>query len=198
MPLLYFSPTMDAAQNTAFEQTLLELHGGASLLYLYSSEACAILPREGGPDALCGVRRLSRGLPFLGDPGALGYAFITDESRFSLAVQQRVLMDALQYVDLSAQVQAGRLLVHGLPCSESAVYRAGQSMLHHGAIYIRVPSERLAEAERLSGIHYANLAQFHPALQKSYLCSAIRYAFECAFGKASWFTLPEENAQSAG
>lgn len=188
MSCYYFSETKDPAFNFATESHILKNLEEESVLYLYQCSDC-VIPPCGSPSP---IPRLSSGDTFVLGEGIICYAFLAREDRCNLQAQDELIRLALEYLDVSGEMEDGRFQKDGYTCSCNAVYRENGQVLHHGLLLLNASASQLQLLETYNHRKYANLTRFNHSLSKSFLCFSLKYAFECALGKSQELSLDKQ------
>lgn len=126
-------------------------------------------------EAITGYKRML----FLGhDDGKVRFLFICDEDRFDREENMELVVSALKFLDIDAAVEREGITAGGFRiCSDDVGYKDGRAV-HTWEMSVRRRKD--------IGSGYVAVDRINPGISPSFLVGAIKYAFECRFGKSEW------------
>lgn len=156
-PYFLISETTDPFENIASEETLMHaVQPGEYLLFLWQNANTIVIGRNQSAWKECRVaefeedggtiaRRLSGGGAVFHDIGNLNFTFIAADSEYDLAMNMRVICEAVRSFGLEAEL-SGRndATIDAAKFSGNAFYRTNGQRCHHGTLMIDVDTAKLA------------------------------------------------------
>ena len=152
------SDSLNVYYNQAIEKYLLD-HTGTDevILYLWRNDHTIVIGRNQDAASECNLerfekdgghlaRRISGGGAVYHDAGNLNFTFLTKRDLFDIAVQDHVILDALNSLGIRA-TKNGRndLEIEGRKFSGHAYFKGKENCLHHGTLMLEVNEELLSK-----------------------------------------------------
>lgn len=112
--------------------------------------------------------------------GIINYCFQTGAPALDICRQLSVFVNALNFLDVPAYLSGEVLKCDDGFLGVGELSKSGEKIAHTGELYFNTPESSLP-------VGAVNIYDLNRAIGPKFLVSAIKYSFECAFGKAVEF-----------